>query len=59
VVGIDLHLHRSVIARIGEHIEELGWVRIDNDPAALRAECRKAGRGYRSRLSQSCSGTRP
>jgi transposase len=45
VVGIDLHLHRSVIARIGEHGEELGWVRIDNDPAALVAQCRKAGRG--------------
>jgi transposase len=45
VVGIDLHLHRSVIARIDEHGNELGWVRIDNDPMALRFECRKAGRG--------------
>ncbi len=45
VVGIDLHLHRSVIARIDDHGNELGWVRIDNDPKALRAECRKAGRG--------------
>ena len=45
VVGIDLHLHRSVICRIDDHGEELGWVRIDNDPAALVAECRKAGRG--------------
>ena len=45
VVGIDLHLHRSVIARIDEHGNELGWVRIDNDPKALVAECRKAGRG--------------
>ena len=44
-VGIDLHLHRSVIARIDDHGNELGWVRIDNDPKALRAECRKAGRG--------------
>jgi hypothetical protein len=41
VVGIDLHLHRSVIARIDGQVTELGWVRIDNDPAALRAECRK------------------
>jgi transposase len=44
VVGIDLHLHRSVIARIDEHGDELGWVRIDNDPRVLVAECRKAGR---------------
>jgi len=45
VVGIDLHLHRSVIARIDGQGTELGWVRIDNDPKALVAECRKAGRG--------------
>jgi len=45
VVGIDLHLHRSVIGRIDELGNELGWVRIENDPKALVAECRKAGRG--------------
>jgi len=45
VVGIDLHLHRSVIARVDERGNELGWVRIDNDPRTLVAECRKAGRG--------------
>jgi len=45
VVGIDLHLHRSVIARLDEAGHELGWVRIDNDPKTLVAECRKAGRG--------------
>ena len=45
VVGIDLHLHRSAIARIDAQGTELGWVRIDNDPKALVAECRKAGRG--------------
>ena len=45
VVGIDLHLYRSVIARIDERGKQLGWVRIDNDPMALVAECRKAGRG--------------
>ncbi len=45
VVGVDLHLHRSVIARIDDRGKELGWVRIDNDPRALVAECRKAGRG--------------
>jgi transposase len=44
-VGIDLHLHRSVIARIDNEGNELGWVRIDNDPKALVAETRKAGRG--------------
>jgi transposase len=38
-------LHRSVIARIDAQGNELGWVRIDNDPKALRLECRKAGRG--------------
>ena len=43
-VGVDLHLHRSVIARIDERGNELGWVRIDNDPKTLVAEVRKAGR---------------
>lgn len=45
VVGIDLHLHRSVIAQIDERGNELGWVRIDNDPKTLVTECRRAGRG--------------
>ncbi|HET7667900.1 MAG TPA: IS110 family transposase [Mycobacterium sp.] len=45
VVGVDLHLRRSVIAIIDEHGVESGWVRIDNDPKALVAECRRAGRG--------------
>ena len=44
-VGVDLHLHRSVIAGPDEAGKQLGWVRIDNDPTALVAECRKAGRG--------------
>ena len=44
-VGVDLHLHRSVIVRIDEHGNELEWVRIDNDPKALVREVRKAGRG--------------
>jgi transposase len=34
-----------VIARIDDQGNELGWVRIDNDPAALVQGCRKAGRG--------------
>jgi transposase len=42
-VGIDLHLHRSVIAALDEQGKQLGWVRIDNDPKALVAEVRKAG----------------
>src|SRR5436309_1943054 len=44
-VGVDLHLHRSVIGRIDAEGNELGWVRIDNDPKALVREVRKAGRG--------------
>ena len=44
-VGVDLHLHRSVIAGLDEVGEQLGWVRIDNDPKALVAECRMVGRG--------------
>jgi hypothetical protein len=42
IVGIDLHLPRSVIARIDEHGHEPGWVRIDSDRKKLIAECRKA-----------------
>jgi transposase len=45
VVGIDLHLNRSVIARVDGRGNELGWVRIDNDPKALVSECRRAGGG--------------
>ena len=43
-VGIDLHLHRSVICRIDERGRELECVQIDNDPTALVAQVRKAGR---------------
>jgi hypothetical protein len=49
-VGIDLHLHlhRSVIGRMSADGEELGWVRIDNDPKALvRAEWLRAPRRRR------------
>ena len=42
-VGVDLHLHRSVIAGLDDAGVELGWVRIDNDPKALVREVRKAG----------------
>jgi len=45
VIGIDLHLYRSVIARVDERGNELGWIRVDNDPKTLIVECRKAGRG--------------
>ena len=34
-VGIDLHRRRSVIVRMGEDGEELGTVKIENDPIAL------------------------
>jgi hypothetical protein len=42
-VGIDLHRRRSVIVRMTEDGEQLGWVRIDNDPVALGLELAKAG----------------
>jgi len=45
VVGVDLHLHRSVIGILDADGREVGWVRIDNDPKVLVRECRKAGRG--------------
>ena len=44
-VGIDLHLHRSVICRIDDRGVELECVRLDNDPKTLVREVRKAGRG--------------
>ena len=44
-VGVDLHLHRSVICRIDERGQQLDCVQIDNDPRALVREVRKAGRG--------------
>ncbi len=44
-VGVDLHLHRSVICRIDERGQQLDCVQIDNDPKALMREVRKAGRG--------------
>jgi hypothetical protein len=42
-VGIDLHRRRSVIVRMTPAGEQLGWVRIDNDPLALRLAIAKAG----------------
>jgi transposase len=44
-VGVDLHLHRSVIVRIDNRGREVECVRIDNDPAALVREVGKAGTG--------------
>jgi hypothetical protein len=35
VVGIDLHGRRSVIVRMAEAGERLGWAGVDNDPMAL------------------------
>jgi transposase len=43
VVGIDLHLRRSVIVRMTEDGRTLETVRISNSPAALRREIAKAG----------------
>jgi transposase len=42
-VGIDLHRRRSVIVRMTPAGEQLGWVRIDNDPLALGLAMAKAG----------------
>lgn len=42
-VGVDLHLHRSVIAAVDDAGDECGWVRIDNDPKVLVREVRNAG----------------
>jgi transposase len=43
VVGIDLHRRRSVIVRMTEAGEQLGVVRIDNDPMTLTAAIAEAG----------------
>ena len=43
VRGIDLHRRRSVIVRMTPEGEQLGWVRLDNDPVALGLELAKAG----------------
>jgi transposase len=44
-VGVDLHLHRSVICRIDGRGKQLDCVQIDNDPKALVKAVRAAGRG--------------
>jgi hypothetical protein len=36
-VGVDLHLHRSVICRIDGRGQQLECVQIDNDPKVSRA----------------------
>jgi transposase len=54
-VGVDLHLHRSVIAGLDEVGERLGWVRIDNDPTVLMREVRTAGsRGAPVAIEATC-----
>jgi transposase len=42
-VAIDLHLHRSLIVRENEAGEQVGVVRIDNDPVAFSAALAEAG----------------
>lgn len=44
-VGVDLHLHRSVICRLDERGQQLEVVQIDKDPKVLVREVRRAGRG--------------
>src|SRR3954453_15698904 len=48
-VGIDLHRRRSVIVRMTPEGEQLGWVRIDNDPVALGIGTGQGRPGPRSR----------
>src|SRR4029453_10415663 len=43
IVGIDLHRRRTVIVRMTEAGDQLGCVRISNDPLVLAAEIAKAG----------------
>src|SRR5882724_6778858 len=43
IVGIDLHRRRTVIVRMTGSGDQLGCVRIDNDPLTLAAEIAKAG----------------
>lgn len=42
-VAIDLHRRRSLIVRQNDHGEELGVVRINNDPVALSLAMAEAG----------------
>ncbi|HEX2149731.1 MAG TPA: hypothetical protein VHI31_06130 [Actinomycetota bacterium] len=42
-VAIDLHARRSLIVRENEAGEEVGIVRIDNDPVALALALAEAG----------------
>jgi transposase len=43
IVGIDLHRRRTVLVRMTEAGDQLGCVRIDNDPLVLAGEIAKAG----------------
>jgi hypothetical protein len=43
IVGIDLHRRRTVIVPMTEAGDQLGCVRIDNDPLVLAAEIARAG----------------
>ncbi len=44
-VGLDLHLHRSVICRIDGRGQRLDCVQIDNNPKAVVKAARSAHRG--------------
>ncbi len=58
-VAIDLHQRRSVIVRENEAGEELGVVRIDNDPVALSLAMAEAGPNPRWRSMPPTAGTGP
>jgi transposase len=54
VVGIDLHRRRSVLVRMTGDGGKLETARIENSPAALRAEIAKAGVNPRVVLEATC-----
>lgn len=56
-VGIDLHLHRSVICRIDDAGKQLDCVQIDNDPKTLVKEVRKPAGVHRSPSRRRTAGT--
>jgi hypothetical protein len=57
IVGIDLHRRRTVIVRMTEAGDQLGCVRIDNDPLVLAAEIAKAGEHPDAVLKAPMAGT--
>jgi hypothetical protein len=59
IVGIDLHRRRTMIVRMTRAGDQLGCVRIDNDPLVLAAEIAKAGEHPRLSWKPPTAGTGP